>query len=328
MDWDERAIVLSVDGERLNEVHLSRTINQDGSAANPFHQPQYLLLNLAVGGTQGGDPSETTFPARFEVDYVRVYQATDRRPLSRRLDGWTLDTGRLSALMEARMNSHTDDKYGAVGLTAKTARHAPGRRFRLRGAMARRRRARRWVAAVLALLFVVPALAQEASPFRGSRSLRVWLCLSGQPAQGSFYERSRRLFAAGDAQRDGIGTVEAVRQRQENIRRVVIASFGGLPSADTPLNARVTGTVQGDGFRIEKIIFESRPRHYVTANLYLPMNRPAGRTAAVLFLSGPSRHSESGAGIPERLPDPRAGGTDRARAGSGGAGRTVELLRT
>ena len=39
MDWDERAIVLSVDGERLNEVHLSRTIHQDGSAVNPVHQP-------------------------------------------------------------------------------------------------------------------------------------------------------------------------------------------------------------------------------------------------------------------------------------------------
>ena len=48
----------------------------------------------------------------------------------------------------------------------------------------------------------------------------------------------------------------------------MIASLGGLPSADTPLNARMTGTVEGDGFRIEKIIFESRPRHYVTANLY------------------------------------------------------------
>jgi beta-glucanase (GH16 family) len=75
MDWDERAIVLSVDGEQLNEVLLSRTVNQDGTGGNPFHQPQYLLLNLAVGGTQGGDPSKTAFPARFEVDYVRVYQA-------------------------------------------------------------------------------------------------------------------------------------------------------------------------------------------------------------------------------------------------------------
>jgi beta-glucanase (GH16 family) len=74
MDWDERAIVLSVDGQQLNEVDLTRTVNQDGTGTNPFHQPQYLLLNLAIGGTQGGDPAQTAFPARFEVDYVRVYQ--------------------------------------------------------------------------------------------------------------------------------------------------------------------------------------------------------------------------------------------------------------
>jgi beta-glucanase (GH16 family) len=74
MDWDERAIVLSVDGHRLNEVELTRTVNQDGTGTNPFHQPHYLLVNLAVGGTQGGDPSNTSFPARYEIDYVRVYQ--------------------------------------------------------------------------------------------------------------------------------------------------------------------------------------------------------------------------------------------------------------
>jgi hypothetical protein len=34
-----------------------------------------MLLNLAIAGTNGGDPSSTTFPARFEVDYVRVYEA-------------------------------------------------------------------------------------------------------------------------------------------------------------------------------------------------------------------------------------------------------------
>jgi beta-glucanase (GH16 family) len=74
MDWDERAIVLSVDGHRLNEVDLTRTVNQDGTGTNPFHQPHYLLINLAIGGTQGGDPSKTAFPARYEIDYVRVYQ--------------------------------------------------------------------------------------------------------------------------------------------------------------------------------------------------------------------------------------------------------------
>lgn len=74
MDWDETAIRLYVDNQLLNEVALSETVNQDGTNRNPFRQPQYLLLNLAIGGDNGGDPSTTTFPNRFEVDYVRVYQ--------------------------------------------------------------------------------------------------------------------------------------------------------------------------------------------------------------------------------------------------------------
>lgn len=142
------------------------------------------------------------------------------------------------------------------------------------------------VAAVLALLFVVPARAQDPSPFQDLDRYAFGYAYPGSQLKDHIYERSQRLFAAGDAQRDRIGTVDAVRQRQRDIRRLVIAGVGGLPSVDTPLNPRVTGTVEGEGFRIEKIIFESRPRHYVTANLYLPLNRPAGRTAAVLFLSG------------------------------------------
>jgi beta-glucanase (GH16 family) len=58
----------------MNSVDLATTTNGDGSGVNPFHQPQYLLLNLAIGGDAGGDPADTMFPARFEVDYVRVYQ--------------------------------------------------------------------------------------------------------------------------------------------------------------------------------------------------------------------------------------------------------------
>jgi beta-glucanase (GH16 family) len=74
MDWDEDRIQLFVDDERLNDVDLSKTIDRDGSGTNPFHQPHYIILNLAVGGTSGGDPSTTAFPARFEVDYVRVFR--------------------------------------------------------------------------------------------------------------------------------------------------------------------------------------------------------------------------------------------------------------
>jgi beta-glucanase (GH16 family) len=74
MDWDEHWIRLYVDDALLNEVDLSKTINEDGTGVNPFHAPQQIILNLAIGGTSGGDPSHTEFPAKFEVDYVRVYQ--------------------------------------------------------------------------------------------------------------------------------------------------------------------------------------------------------------------------------------------------------------
>ena len=74
MDWDERAIRLSVDDQLLNDADLANTINQDGTNINPLRQPHYIILNLAIGGTQGGDPAGTEFPARFEIDYVRVYR--------------------------------------------------------------------------------------------------------------------------------------------------------------------------------------------------------------------------------------------------------------
>lgn len=71
MEWDERAIRLYVDERLLNETDITSTKNPDGF--NPFHQPHYILLNLAIG-SNGGDPSKTEFPTRYEVDYVRVYQ--------------------------------------------------------------------------------------------------------------------------------------------------------------------------------------------------------------------------------------------------------------
>ena len=73
MDWDPDRIRLFVDDRLLNETLLADTIDRSRHT-DPFHQPHYILLNLAVGGDNGGDPSQTVFPARFEIDYVRVYQ--------------------------------------------------------------------------------------------------------------------------------------------------------------------------------------------------------------------------------------------------------------
>jgi beta-glucanase (GH16 family) len=40
----------------------------------PFDYPQYLLLNIAIGGDLGGPIDDAIFPVTLEVDYVRVYQ--------------------------------------------------------------------------------------------------------------------------------------------------------------------------------------------------------------------------------------------------------------
>lgn len=75
MDWDETAIRLFLDDELLNEIPLCITKNGSiGQYTNPFTRPQYILLNLALGGDNGGTIDDAAFPMRYEIDYVRVYQ--------------------------------------------------------------------------------------------------------------------------------------------------------------------------------------------------------------------------------------------------------------
>jgi len=60
---------LTVPGVRpLTEPQSRRIAHPD------FLHGELILLNLAIGGTAGGDPSATEFPSRVEVDYVRIYQ--------------------------------------------------------------------------------------------------------------------------------------------------------------------------------------------------------------------------------------------------------------
>ena len=75
MDWDEKKIDLLLDGKLMNHLDLADADNAD--RGNPFHGPVYFILNEAIGGNSGGDPSQTKFPIRFEVDWVRVYQRSN-----------------------------------------------------------------------------------------------------------------------------------------------------------------------------------------------------------------------------------------------------------
>lgn len=81
-----------------------------------------------------------------------------------------------------------------------------------------------------------------------------------------------------------ISTPEALTRRRQFVREHMMRALGGFPER-TPLNARTVGTLERDGYRIEKIIFESQPRFYVTANLYLP-TAGRGPYPAVLYPLG------------------------------------------
>lgn len=74
MDWDAQSIKLYVDNQLLNETDLKETINSINQKIVPFQQPHYLLLNLAVGGDNGGHFTDASFPSKYIIDYVRVYQ--------------------------------------------------------------------------------------------------------------------------------------------------------------------------------------------------------------------------------------------------------------
>jgi cephalosporin-C deacetylase-like acetyl esterase len=62
---------------------------------------------------------------------------------------------------------------------------------------------------------------------------------------------------------------------QEANRQKFLELIGGLPAERTPLNARVVGEIAREGYVVRKVIFESLPEFYVTANLYVPtMGKP------------------------------------------------------
>src|SRR5262249_19210974 len=79
-----------------------------------------------------------------------------------------------------------------------------------------------------------------------------------------------------------------LKKRQESLRAKFIEALGGFPEK-TPLNPRVAGSLSGDGFRVEKVIYESRPAHHVTAVVYIPEGK--GPFPGVLV---PCGHSDKG----------------------------------
>jgi cephalosporin-C deacetylase-like acetyl esterase len=94
-------------------------------------------------------------------------------------------------------------------------------------------------------------------------------------------EQRRKAF-------EEIKTPEQVRAYQARLRAFLLEQIGTLPQR-TPLHARIVGTLQGEDYRIEKVLFESQPHHHVAGVVYLPSTKPPYPGVII-----PCGHSHSG----------------------------------
>ena len=82
----------------------------------------------------------------------------------------------------------------------------------------------------------------------------------------------------------GIQTVGDAQARQRAVRTKILDLIGGLPEYAGPLNAQITGQIEMPRYIIEKVIFESLPKIFITANVYRP--KEPGRYPGVLMPLG------------------------------------------
>ena len=98
-----------------------------------------------------------------------------------------------------------------------------------------------------------------------------------EAGQGPREQLIRYLNAVADRQlRERERVIAAIRtrqqaeERQKIVRQKILRLIGGLPETRGPLNVRRSGALEREGYRIEKIIYESLPKFYVPANVYVP----------------------------------------------------------
>jgi dienelactone hydrolase len=107
--------------------------------------------------------------------------------------------------------------------------------------------------------------------------------------QEYFVEQVRQVEWQADQRRAALGSREQAEAYVREVREEIQRCFGPWPEK-TPLQPRITGIVERDQYRIEKVVFESRPGFLVTADLYVPK----GRTSPLPGVVGSCGHSNNG----------------------------------
>jgi len=94
----------------------------------------------------------------------------------------------------------------------------------------------------------------------------------GRMTHEFFVEQVRAAERRGLAIKQALKTKADAEVYVKSVRGKIAAAFGPMPER-TPLNAKTVDVVERDTYRIEKVIFESRPGFFVTANLYVPKGK-------------------------------------------------------
>ena len=79
-------------------------------------------------------------------------------------------------------------------------------------------------------------------------------------------------------------SLEDWQQRKQELRKQLLKSWGGFPTEPCDLSPKSMGELKRDGYRVEKIIFQTRPGVWMTANAYVPDGE--GKRPAVLCVHG------------------------------------------
>src|SRR5262245_46073964 len=91
-----------------------------------------------------------------------------------------------------------------------------------------------------------------------------------QPDPQVFDRFLRAQSLAWHAKDEPPATAQAWQQRRSQLRAAMFQALGAFPEQPCPLEAQVLGALQRPGYRIEKLVFQSRPDVWVTANAYVP----------------------------------------------------------
>jgi len=144
---------------------------------------------------------------------------------------------------------------------------------------------------VVSLFFLLPVAAQDANLAAQLRDLK---------PQVFSAEAAREMHLPAMLERDQRSRIHEANQRQARLFdalqtradwdkfrgariQALRESLGQLPPATKDLNVRVTRALEGDGYRIDNLVFESRPTLLVTANLYVPAKPPAAMPGILII---------------------------------------------